>query len=129
MLKNLYAGVILICFILFLSPLSFLKSEVTISDIDKSSGGFTTANKTEVSRFIGISGVSFSLTQKELKDLIENMRGKKVHSFFDGEILNVYYYSNKIALKEVIKNKRVNIHVAIKKDSITVGIPFIYYGY
>ncbi len=129
MLKNLYASAMLILFALFLSPLCFLKGEVIISDLNKSAGSFTTANKLDVSSFINASGVSFNLTQGEVDSLIENARGKKVHSFFDGEILNVYYYSNKIAVKEVIKNKRVNIHVAIKKEEITVGIPIIYYGY
>lgn len=129
MLKNLYAVVALACFILFCCPLNLIKGEVTISNKEKSAGDFLTAYKTDASSFIDANGVSFSLTDSELSELLKDIKCKKVHAFFDGEILNVYYYSNKIPIKEVIKNQRVNVHVAISNQKITVGIPIIYYGY
>ncbi len=129
MFKILCAIITLLFITIFCSPLNFLKREVTVCNDDKSAGNFITANNLTVSSFVNASGVCFNLEEKELDCLLKSVGAKKVHSFFDGEILNVYYYSNKISKKEVIKRKRVNIHVAISNNNLKVGIPLIYYGY
>lgn len=44
-------------------------------------------------------------------------------------VTNYYYYSNKIAKKEVVNGNAVNVHVALSNEQILIGIPFIYGGY
>jgi len=129
MLKNIYALIALMCVACFLCPINLIKNQVVVSKGGKSAGEFFTADKTEISKFINLDGISCNIKELEVTKLIRLTNAKKVHSFYDGEILNVYYYSNKIGVKEVVQHKRVNVHVAIKNEEITVGIPLIYYGY
>lgn len=44
-------------------------------------------------------------------------------------ITNYYYYSKKLPKIEVVKDKKVNIHIAISLETIVVGSPIIYGAY
>lgn len=129
MLKNLYSALCVIAAAICFSPLNLIKDDVTVTSGGKSAGQFLTVSKENFSEFINADGVSFSVTESTLKTILEKTACERTHSFYDGEILNVYYYSERIPVKEVISNKRVNVHVAISDNGIKVGIPFIYYGY
>ncbi len=93
----------------------------------KSSGEFVALSSVE--KLINCDGVSFCLAEEELLNLLDFYDCKKVYSNDIGGIENAYYYSSKISKKEVVGGKRVNFHVAKSNGKITVGIPFIYYGY
>lgn len=44
-------------------------------------------------------------------------------------VTSYYFYSKKLPFKEVVKNKKVNLQIAITKETITIGSPIIYGGY
>ncbi len=46
-----------------------------------------------------------------------------------GDVTSYYFYSKKLPFKEVIKNKKVNLQVAVTKENVTIGSPIIYGGY
>ena len=44
-------------------------------------------------------------------------------------VINYYYYSPTIAVKEVVNKASVNVHVAVSDSGVSIGIPFIYCDY
>jgi hypothetical protein len=44
-------------------------------------------------------------------------------------VTSYYFYSKKLPFKEVIKNKKVNLQIAVSSDKVTIGSPIIYGGY
>lgn len=109
--------------VLLISPLS--KNEITVCKNGKSQGEFFLSSSVPS----GFDGVSFNLTEKKLAKLLDKYGCEKVHEYSADGVQNVYYYSKKISKIEVVSNKKVNFHVAKANGKITVGVPFIYYGY
>lgn len=130
MLKSLSVVVSLCLLVCLSSPLYSLPSQAVVALKGKSSGEFICKNELAVSNCLNVDGLSFSLSNDyDVKNLIKKLNAKPIHYFFDGEVENYYYFTEKLPKKELIVGKKVNLHVAIKKDFITVGSPIIYYGY
>ncbi len=91
-----------------------------------SSGEFIKGNILEVSSQFSSTGFSFETTNLKF---LEKLDAKKVYSSTTCGVENIYYYSSKIAKFELIKKRRVNIHVAKNGNIVKVGVPLIYYGY
>ena len=103
--------------------------EVVYSVNGKSSGEFL-KGEIALDKLFFIDGVSVKLSSDfDIKNKLNHLKTNTVHYFCDGEIENYYFFSNKINNFEIINGKKVNIHVAIKGDSLVVGSPIIYYGY
>ena len=124
-------SVLLLCLLVGLfTPLNQVDDNAVITLNGKSSGEFIYKKNITVSDFYDVNGLSLTLSNDNgVENLLKNLNAKPIHYFYDGEIENYYYFSEKLPKKEVIAGKKVNIHVAIKKGAITVGSPIIYYGY
>ena len=122
----------LLCLIAMCSYITINKlngKEIVYTVNGKSSGEFI-ADDITLDKLFMIDGVSMKIdTKHDIEDKLNLLNAKKVHYFTDGEVENYYFYSNKIHNFEIISGKKVNIHLAIKKDSVVVGCPIIYYGY
>lgn len=129
MFKNLLAFSCVICLTVFSMPINLLNNQTSVCKNGKSSGIFITEN-VRISDLFNCDGVSVRLNADyNYKRIIEKLNAKAVHKFFDGELLNLYYYTEKLPKKEIINGKAVNLHFAINADQITVGTPIIYGGY
>lgn len=73
-------------------------------------------------------GVSFEI-HKTRTQFLNGLNAKLVAVEEVGNVINYYYYSKKIAKKEVVGGRMVNIHIAVRGEQSLVGIPFIYSGY
>lgn len=130
MLKTLIALIGAIFLAVFSSPYFFLKDSAIIVKGGKSSGEFIENENLSFCDLINADGVVFYLSsEEELKTIKEKLSLKPAHYFFDGEIENYYFYSEKLPKKEIICGKKVNVHVAITSSKIILGAPLIYYGY
>ena len=47
----------------------------------------------------------------------------------EGYASSYYYYSSSLPNTVIINGKKVNVHIVITNDSITVGYPLVYYAY
>ncbi|MBQ3235043.1 MAG: hypothetical protein IJA97_02670 [Clostridia bacterium] len=103
--------------------------ELTVCTGGKSQGEFNVVSKKEVDKIIGFDGLSFSLSESELESLISRYRASMICSDTVDGVECFYYYSPSISKIEVVRGKKVNVHVVKANGKITVGIPFIYYGY
>ncbi len=130
MVKSLSAIVVLILLMGLLVPLNDLSGGTVVTLSGKSSGEFINKKDLNVDNFFDLEGVSFSLSSRlEVDVIVEKLDAKQTHYFFDGEVENYYFFSEKLPKKEVIAGKKVNLHLAINKNSITLGSPIIYFGY
>ena len=106
-----------------------LPTSATICYNGKSSGSFVLLSEASPLTVLNRNGVSFPSTKDEAKALIELLNAEQTHFFESDGVKNYYFYTPKIANKEVVFNKRVNLHVAVTKNGVTIGSPIIYYGY
>ncbi len=122
----------LFCFTLLsilISPVCAVPNNYVYSINGKSGGEFIKGEIT-TDKIFDLDGVSVSLDSScEIEKTLKLLNAKKVHYFTDGEIENHYFFSEKVHNFEIINGKKVNVHVAIKGDNLTVGSPIIYYGY
>ncbi len=96
----------------------------------KSSGDFIKFSEIEPSTLINADGGCFYFeSAQDCFQIIKELGAKKVHYFYDGEIENYYFFTEKLPKKEILAGKNVNIHLAVKKSGATLGVPLIYYGY
>lgn len=82
----------------------------------------------EFAFYSGIKGESCKLTKADfnLKELLDNFDAKIVMQEDLQNCVCYYAFSPKIKYIESIKGRRVNLHVAVSKDSVTIGAPLIY---
>ena len=114
---------------ILIPPLSNYNGAV-ISERQKSSGEFLTVKSDNYFNLIGASGITvYKNADFNYQEFIDSLGAKFIHSFSDGETLNLYFYSEKLLKKEVVFNKKVNVHIAVNKEQMVIGYPFIYYGY
>ena len=106
-----------------------LPKSATVCYGGKSSGEFSSITKTLPINTINRDGISYECTLEEANALVKKLRAKDVHVFIANGVENHYYYTELIATKEVVFNKRVNLHIALSNNKTTVGSPIIYYGY
>ena len=50
-------------------------------------------------------------------------------SALEGYCNNYYYYTPSLPNSVVINGKKVNVHIAVSDNCVTVGYPIIYYAY
>ena len=62
-------------------------------------------------------------------ELVKKYNAKLIFIEKTDGVISKYYYSNSIPYKEIIKGKKVNLHIAISNSQITIGTPIIYGGY
>ncbi len=130
MVKSVSAVLLLCLLVGLFTPINQVENNAVITLNGKSSGEFICKKDITVSDFFDVNGLSLTLSNDiDVESILKKLNAKPTHYFYDGEIENYYYFSEKLPKKEVIAGKKVNIHVAIKKDFITVGSPIIYYGY
>ena len=123
MFKNL--AVILSFYILIyacaLNSNLFLNEEAVVST-NYSSGSFYKTKSLSIADVFSSSGQckTFSSNYNYLA-LIKSSGG--------GNEKNYYFYTSNLAKYVIVENNKVNLHVAVCKDKIVIGYPFIYYGY
>lgn len=131
MFKNL--AVILSFYILIyacaLNSNLFLNEEAVVST-NYSSGSFYKTKSLSVADVFSSSGQckTFSRNYNYLA-LIKNANAKLIKSSGGGNEKNYYFYTSNLAKYVIVENNKVNLHVAVCKDKIVIGYPFIYYGY
>ena len=104
-------------------------NQAVFSSNGKSSGVFIQKEDLTVENLFSLDGISYPLSNCGVRKTISLLNAKEVHYFTDGEVKNYYFFSEKLPKCEIINGKKVNFHVAVKGDKITVGSPIIYYGY
>ena len=111
---------------LYLRNIPFILGENVVTCVGgKSSGSFISGFY-----FCDSDGYCVTLTEKQkVFDFIKNLNCKQVYTEEISGITNYYLYTDKLPKKQVVKGKKVNIHLAIKEDSVTLGYPFIYGSY
>ena len=127
MLKKICALISISVLTVLLYP-SFLGNG-TVAVGGKSAGEFISFDKVTPSIAFGCDGVSFTLDGSNYQEIVKKYSAKLTHSFTLDGVTNLYFYSEKLPKKEIIFGKKVNLHVAINGQKITVGSPIIYYGY
>ena len=107
-------------------------------------GTYTFYTNTSVSSsFISVDSAKAESVKKEIK----NLCGESISFYLDKDIINnvlsnykasflfleqgedfytCYYYSSKIAVYQLIKGVKVNIQVAYRQNTATIGSPIIY---
>ena len=126
MLKK-FLGLILLLFIavVHLYSVPFTTSDNTVTCIGgKSSGSF-------ISELVlcDSDGYYATLNKDIVYKFIKTLNCKKVYIEEICGITNYYLYTDKLPKKQVLKGKKVNLHLAVKGDSVTLGYPFIYGSY
>ena len=96
---------------------------------EKSAGTFKELNQATKIELLQRCGVSFSASEIEALKIIESANATLVYKSNVNGVENYYYYSPYINGKELVKGKKVNLHVAVSNEKVTVGSPLIYYGY
>ncbi len=129
MLKKLFCILVFIslAFIYLYSNSLFFLEEAIIVKGGKSSGSFTSEINCP---YIEKDGVYKSFDKSyNYSNLLKSYGAKLLFIESCNGVTNYYYYSKKISSKEVFKNKKVNIQVAVTSDNIVIGSPIIYGGY
>ncbi len=93
----------------------------------KSSGEFYTAKNIAFTEKVGVYK-TYSNNYNYF-EVIEKYDAKLMFLENVDGVTSYYFYSKKLPLKEVIKNKKVNLQVAVTKERVTIGSPIIYGGY
>ncbi|MBO5926155.1 MAG: hypothetical protein J6Q38_01165 [Clostridia bacterium] len=102
----------------------FKNEEVNVVSKDKSLGVISTLTNTP---FLEKSGVykAFKISY-DYEKLIKNLNAKLViKENLDG-LTCFYYYSKKLPEVEIIKGKKVNLHIAVSNNRTVIGSPIIY---
>ena len=133
MLKNiLFILTYVFTAIFFVSVTIPLSNESCTVAVNSSSGEFYYTNSCSIKdHFIG-NGKSktYPLNFDYEKEIINYYDAKVVEISTNGKYVeNYYYYSSTLPNFVNVNGKKVNVHVAVTKDNITVGYPIIYYGY
>ena len=95
----------------------------------KSAGRFIAFSCAGVSDVINCDGLSLTLSDKNYGEIVKKYSAKLVHVFESSGVKNLYFYSEKLTKSEIVFGKKVNLHVAIRGEVVTVGSPLIYYAY
>ena len=62
----------------------------------------------------------------DVEKLVSDFRAEAVRVEKAGEVTSLYYYTDKIPYFKTIGGKKINLHVAIDNDTVTVGTPIIF---
>lgn len=75
-----------------------------------------------------IKGQTIAIRKEQfnLQTFLQDMSAKIVHTSSVSSVTSYYCYSNKIKSYKIVNGVKVNLHVAIQKDSVKVGSPIIY---
>ena len=105
----------------------FLGETVKIVKGNKSSGEFLVQTNLPFNEKVGVYK-TFNIDYDYFK-LIKKYNAKLEYLESVDGVTSYYFYTKKLPYKEVVKNKRVNLQVAVTKEKITIGSPIIYGGY
>ncbi len=99
----------------------YLKSYSTTSQIK-------TVKKDDYKFILGIKGESCTLKEENfcLDEFIKELDVDIVYEENLGEVVCYYGYSKKVKYLEMINGNLINVHIAIRKDSVKIGFPIIY---
>ena len=113
-------------FVVF-SNLIFLGETVYAVDSKKSSGVITKTISMPFNNYAGVYkryGASYDYSH-----FLKENRAKLIFIEEVDGVKNYYYYSKKLPYKEIIKNQKVNIQIAVSNDLIVISSPIIYGSY
>ena len=104
--------------------------EKCVTAVTTSQGEFYAVNKLTIANEFSLNGKSVTYYNYNYeKELIIPYKAKKVSQSVVNGITNYYYYSPTLPRAVYIKNSKVNLHVAVEGDKVTVGTPLIFCGY
>ncbi len=111
---------------LYLYGVPFVSDKNTVTCINgKSSGEFINELV-----FSDSDGYYLTLNSNDnVLEFIKILNCKEVYNESINGIKNYYLYTAKLPKKQIVKGKKVNIHLAINGDKVTIGYPFIYGSY
>ena len=81
--------------------------------------------KKEIKNICGES-ISFCFNQEIIDKVLRDYNAKFLFLEQGKEFYTCYYYSNKIAVYQLIKGVKVNLQVAYRQNTATIGSPIIY---
>jgi hypothetical protein len=106
-----------------------ISAEEMVYTINGKSSGEFIKDEISLDKIFLIEGVTIKMNDCDIEEKLNLLNAKRVHYFTDGEVENYYFFSEKVHNFEMIKGKKVNIHLAVKEGGVVVGSPIIYYGY
>lgn len=122
---------VLVCFYLFNNPPIFNSYaqdfEVYLSD-GSSNAQIVSVNRWEYVFLSGIKGESIKL-EKERFDLEKFIYDSRAQIVMEEDLIgvkNIYAFSNNIKYVKTIRGIKVNIHIAISPEQVTIGSPIIF---
>lgn len=74
-------------------------------------------------------GYFFNVDKSQVFAIVENLNANLVLKENGENYTSYYFYSSKLYDREIIKNTKVNMHVAVNKDEIIIGFPIIYWAF
>lgn len=123
----LFISLILLCSV---DCTFFYGQTVTVAE-NSSVGGFYSSAAYNLSQAFSGDGVSksFNVNYDYQNEIILKYGAKLVKTDATGGVINLYFYSYKLPKSVYIASEKINVHVAISNEKLTVGYPIIYSGY
>ena len=133
MLKNILVTILyLAMLVLFSINATPLFNENCVVAVSRSSGEFYSVNSYRFKDVFVGDGVSvtYSPSYNFKKEIIDYYGAEIViNNNYDSYAKNYYCYSKALPNAVIINGKKVNIHIAVTENAVTVGFPLIYYSY
>ena len=125
------SAVCLLCLVVLSSFIvtNKISAEEMVYTVNGKSSGEFIKDEISLDKIFLIEGVTIKMNDCDIEKKLNLLNAKRVHYFTDGEVENYYFFSEKVHNFEMIKGKKVNIHLAVKEGGVVVGSPIIYYGY
>lgn len=125
------SAVCLLCLVVLSSFIvtNKISAEEMVYTVNGKSSGEFIKDEISLDKIFLIDGVTIKMNDCDIEEKLNLLNAKRVHYFTDGEVQNYYFFSEKVHNFEMIKGKKVNIHLAVKEGGVVVGSPIIYYGY
>lgn len=125
------SAVCLLCLVVLSSFIvtNKISAEEMVYTVNGKSSGEFIKDEISLDKIFLIEGVTIKMNDCDIEEKLNLLNAKRVHYFTDGEVENYYFFSEKVHNFEMIKGKKVNIHLAVKEGGVVVGSPIIYYGY
>lgn len=125
------SAVCLLCLVVLSSFIvtNKISAEEMVYTVNGKSSGEFIKDEISLDKIFLIEGVTIKINDCNIEEKLNLLNAKRVHYFTDGEVENYYFFSEKVHNFEMIKGKKVNIHLAVKEGGVVVGSPIIYYGY
>ena len=104
MLKRALSLISVIALFVLAFPLKGL-TDATICIGGKSAGSFNAPSSVSIAQLFNADGVSYKFSgDYDYAKILTQFNAKLIHEYNDGDVINLYFYTEKIAKKEKVFN-------------------------